>query len=197
MSGHFCSSRRRSSSSRLSRLSFHSGRFSDLSSRSSRLVNSMRPSRLARVQQLPENLRRQAADQVLAVDEDALVGGVVDDLAPTRRVGRGWSGRGRGRQPARQGAPPRSAPRSGRARAAPCSESRSRDSCRAARSRSCPLRGSGTGTSLSRQSTPTSSPRTSSGTPSWLSGAASPGSGIRRSSGQSPCSAARRCTAKA
>ena len=41
--GHFCSRRRRSKSRRLSRLSFHSGRFSDLSRRSSRLVNSRRP----------------------------------------------------------------------------------------------------------------------------------------------------------
>lgn len=48
MSGHFCSSRRRRSSNRVSRLSFHSGEFSDLSSRSSRLVNSELPS-VARV----------------------------------------------------------------------------------------------------------------------------------------------------
>ena len=43
MSGHFCSSRRRRRIRRLSRLSFHSGRLSDLSRRSSRLVNSWRP----------------------------------------------------------------------------------------------------------------------------------------------------------
>ena len=43
IAGDFCSSRRRSKMSRLSRLSFHSGRLSDLSRRSSRLVNSHRP----------------------------------------------------------------------------------------------------------------------------------------------------------
>ena len=87
MSGHFCSSRRRSRSSRLSRLSFHSGRLSDLSSRSSRLVNSSRPGRFANRQQPPEHLGRQTAYQVLAVDEDALVRRVVHDFARCRGAG--------------------------------------------------------------------------------------------------------------
>ena len=71
-SGHFCSSRWRSRISRLSRLSLNGGRPSDGSRRSSRLENAVRPSRC-----WPSSFHRMrpghVADQVLAVDEHAVV----------------------------------------------------------------------------------------------------------------------------
>ena len=54
------------------------------------------PRALALVQQSPENLRRQAADQVFAVEQDALVGGVIDDVASRR--GARWRRRRRPRR---------------------------------------------------------------------------------------------------
>ena len=106
-------------------------------------VRELRASRrLVRRQQPPQDPRGQAADQVLAVDEDRLVRGVVDDLAPRSpprgRAAPGADGAGaRGRRVRLGSASTSTAP------AAACSGSRSRGSCRAARSRSCPPRGSG------------------------------------------------------
>ncbi len=131
--GHFCSSRRRSSSSRLSRLSFHSGRFSDLSRRSSRLVNSRRPVAACALSSRQRILRRHAANQILAVDHDALVGGVVHDFAPVLSHARVWnSGRGAAGAGARGGGVGRTL--GARLLQLHVLDRRSRGSCRAARS---------------------------------------------------------------
>ena len=148
--------------------------------------------RLRARQELPEDLRRQAADQVLAVDEDALVGRVVGDLAPrgpARRAGGAAAlaaGAGSG---AAASSPARRAP------AAACSGSRSRGSCRAARSTVLSSSWKRYGFSLSMQSTPTSSPRTSSGTPSWLSGSAGPAARCGARAGRARLLGACWCTA--
>ena len=100
ISGQRSSSRRRSRIRRLSRLSLNSGRPSDSSRRRPRLVNSAAAAGRVLAQHLPQHLRRQAAHQVLAVDQDRLVAGVVLDLQPARGAG-GGSGR-RGSGPRRQ-----------------------------------------------------------------------------------------------
>ena len=82
MFGHFCSRRRRSRSRRLSRLSRYSGRLSDLSRRSSRFVNSSRPQSSNAVSSRQRIFAGRLRIRVLAVDHDALVRGVVHDLAP-------------------------------------------------------------------------------------------------------------------
>ena len=86
-------SRRRSTSSRASRLSLPAGRPSDSSRRSSRFENAVRPGRRVLAQQRPEDPSGHALHDVLAVAEDRVVGLVVRDLrAPVRPV-RGRRGR--------------------------------------------------------------------------------------------------------
>ena len=91
--GRASSSRRRCSSTRrASRLSAMSGRRMAGSSRSSRLVNSVRPSSRVVAQQLPQDRAGHALDQVVVVEEHAVVRGVVPHgdrvprVASVRRV---------------------------------------------------------------------------------------------------------------
>ena len=160
---------------------------SDLSSRSSRLVNSPRPSRSCDREQLPQDARRQAADQVLAVDQHALVGLVEGHLAaqPARPC--------RGRpQAATAAARPR---RRRRRRRSALAQHRVLDRERQVRPSSSIVAWSSSwkryGVSLSSTGRrPARRGRTAARRAGWPD-SARPGSGMRSSSAHSPCASAR------